>query len=311
MDKRDLIIPARFDSRGAAAGLKAVGGGGHASGDLGQAAAVAADQFRRAHESVESALQEFNLLRRASGGEGRPAGGDPAADEAAQGAGAKFPAEDWLESREGLRGAAGSRLGGSGSGPMEGKTGGSPPLSTRRPLSQVEAGRPDASPGRSYGPSQAETDPTAAGGPAAPGSARAEGSSALESSNSFVLGLSGAPSGRVGPSEAIPSDNRPGLARRDGATRQAMAGDLQEGEIPANLRRRQGFAEGADDSGTEPVGSGGAGRTGQDAIADYAEWIAGGGDGGRDRARGRPRCRYGRGGRVSRRAATREAGRSG
>jgi hypothetical protein len=59
-----------------------------------------------------------------------------------------------------------------------------------------------------------------------------------------------------------------------------MADDLQEGESLANLRIRQGFAKGPNDSGMEPVGSGGAGRMGQEAIADYAEWVAGGGGGG-------------------------------
>ena len=86
MENRELIIPARFDSKDVVAGLKAIEESGQVADDLGQAAAAASAQFRKAHESVESALQEFTLLRRAlqqaSSDEGRLVSGDPAADEA-------------------------------------------------------------------------------------------------------------------------------------------------------------------------------------------------------------------------------------
>ena len=128
MGNRELIIPARFDSRDMLAGLKAVEESGQAAGDLGQTADAASARFRKAHESVESALREFNLLRRslqqAPGDEERSAVGDPAASESARWAGTKLPTDEWPGPGEDLRGAAGARLGASGTGRADEKAGG-------------------------------------------------------------------------------------------------------------------------------------------------------------------------------------------
>ena len=71
--------PGPIRSRGAVAGLRAIEQGGHAADGLGHAADAASARFRKAHESVKSALQQFpdlsQTLRQASGQGLRPATG--------------------------------------------------------------------------------------------------------------------------------------------------------------------------------------------------------------------------------------------
>ena len=118
MENRELIIPARFDCKDAVAGLKAIEDSGQVADDLGQAANAASAQFRKAHESIKSAAQEFVRLRRAlhqspdqdvgpaNGGLApSEAGGDPLADSSP---------ERWLESREDVLSEAGTRFGDAG-----------------------------------------------------------------------------------------------------------------------------------------------------------------------------------------------------
>src|SRR5262245_59354805 len=115
MEKRYLIIPARFDSKDAAAGVRAIEESGHADGDLGQAADAASARFRKAHESVRAAAQEHLRLRQslqqAAASEVPPTSGATVART-----GVESPPSEWLESTDGLL-AAGTRRAGREGGP--------------------------------------------------------------------------------------------------------------------------------------------------------------------------------------------------
>ena len=76
MENQEWIIPARFDSRDAAAGLRSIDEGGQASGDLGQAAEPTSDRFRKAHESIASASRHQGRPRTEIRGSGPEARGD-------------------------------------------------------------------------------------------------------------------------------------------------------------------------------------------------------------------------------------------
>jgi hypothetical protein len=294
MENRDLIIPARFDSKDVVAGLKVVEESGHVAGDLGQAADAASAQFRKAHESVESALQEYAVLRRAlqqaPGDEGRSTSGDPSADEAARGSAAKVPPEGWLGSGGGLL-AGGARLGGSGTRLTDEQAGrlpqGSPLLlKTGGPHAQQGTGRSGPLPDSGHRGAPAETDLLPAGGSVGSSDGRAEGSSVLESSSPFGLGRSLASPGGFGPSRAITPADRPGLSRRDSPAGGSGTGDLEafleSNETRAEVRRRQDLAKGTDNPDEEPGGLGRTGRMAREAVADYEDWLTGGRDVSRD-----------------------------
>ena len=284
MENRELIIPARFDSKDVLAGLQAVEESGQAAGDLGQAADAAAARFRRAHESVESALQEFDLLRRAlrqaTAGHG---GRRPGRRTSRRRAGRAVPAGG--VARDPGRGSAAPPGLGSGAPARDGqagKTGGLPRRPSRRrrtPSRAREPDRPMLPRDAALGRSRAETDPRGR----QPGRAarRAEPRVRQPSSRRSVRpGTIGAPTGGLGPSAAMTPDDRPGPPRR-GSPRpeaRATAGDLpREGEILADVRRRQGFAGG---SGRPRRGAGRVRRGGTDRPERPSpimlEWMTGG-----------------------------------
>src|SRR5579885_2703948 len=130
MDKREQIVPARFDYRDAVAGLRALEQGGHVAGDLGRAADLASARFRKAHESVRSAVQEYfrlgRALQQAPGPEPRPTTGAPVANEAGDEDATRPPAADWLGSRAEITGEAGVRRAGFRAGPTDERAGGGP-----------------------------------------------------------------------------------------------------------------------------------------------------------------------------------------
>ena len=288
MENRELIIPARFDSKGVVAGLKAVDQSGHVAGDLGRAADADSAQFRKAHESVASALQEFTLLRRAlqqaPGNEVRPAGDDPAAaDETARRSAAKVPQEEWLGSGEGLL-TAGTQLGGPGTrftDEQAGRLQQGPPLllKTGGLHSQQGAERFGLLPDGGHRRIPAETDLSSAGGSVGPNDGRTEGSSVLESSSPSAVGRSLASPGWFGPSRAITPDDRPGLSRRDSPTGGSRTGNLEafleSNKTRAEVRRRQDLANGADNPDVEPEGFGRDGRMDGEAVTDYVDWMTG------------------------------------
>jgi hypothetical protein len=284
MQKRELITPGRFDSRDAAAGLKAIEESGHAAGDLGQAADAASARFRKAHESVQSAMQEYHLLRQSlqqsPGHETTPTSGGLAVDNSAEGITARLPAGEWLESREGLRSAAGARLGGPASNVADEQAGrlqhGSPGLSNASGLLGHQAAEPsDSVVEVGHGGNQTKTGLSMTGIPAGPGDPQHENSLGLGSSRLSVLGRAIAPPGGPGASVAIDPDDR-----RDGSANDSMRGDRDMSEIRAGVARRQGFAKGSDEpGGDEPAGFSRPERMAPGATADYVEWMTGDRDG--------------------------------
>ena len=64
---QELIIPARFDHREAAAGLRSLEQSGRTADDLAHAADSAVARFQRAHESIRTASRGFLELHRAVG----------------------------------------------------------------------------------------------------------------------------------------------------------------------------------------------------------------------------------------------------
>src|SRR5947209_7836829 len=130
MDKREQIVPARFDYKDAAAGLRAIEESGQVAGDLGQAADAASARFRKAHESVQSALQEFvrlgRSLQQAPGHEPGPTAGANDANDAGGGAATRLSPAEWLGSRVELDGEAGVRRSALGMASADEQAGGLP-----------------------------------------------------------------------------------------------------------------------------------------------------------------------------------------
>ncbi|MHB1558857.1 MAG: hypothetical protein ACYC61_15500, partial [Isosphaeraceae bacterium] len=73
---QDRIIPARFDHREAAAGLRSLEQSGRTADDLAHAADSVVARFQRAHESIRAASRGFLELHRAA-----RSAGDPGEDE--------------------------------------------------------------------------------------------------------------------------------------------------------------------------------------------------------------------------------------
>jgi hypothetical protein len=293
MSKREPIIPSRFDSRDAVAGLKAIEQSSQAAGDLGQAADAASTRFRKAHESVQSAMQDYDVLRRTlqqnPSQDISPTSGGLAADEAIGGIAARFPAGDWLESQEGLRGAAGARLGGLAASQSDEQAGrppqGWPALSNARGMfSQQGAELSDSRPEDDHRGTLARTNLPIAGSPAGPADQSPEGSLGLESSSPILLGRTGTPPGGLGTSTAIAPDERTGQSRRESPASDSMTGDLDMSGILADVWRRQVSVQGsADPGGGDLGGFGRPERMAREAVADYVGWMTGDGDGGRNR----------------------------
>ena len=301
MERPELIIPARFDSKDGVAGLKAVEESGHGE-DVGQAGEVASAQFRKAHQSVQSALQEFSLLRRTLQqvpvDEGCPTSVDPTAREAARDASATVPPEEWLGSGEGLR-AAGALLGRPATRPPLEQSGrleqGSPPLlKMQEAQSQQDVGRssllPDSYP---WGiPWRSDLPPE--GGSSKPCDERSADSSVLRSSSLVALGRS------------------QGLSVPDATLRGLGTGNRDRNETLAKVQHRLGFPEGAEDLAEESGGRSRAGRMTREVVADYADWKAGRCDSSRDGAAairpGGPTMAVGQAGARSRDVPAREGG---
>lgn len=148
MDKHTWVIPARFDHKDAAAGLKAIEQSGRTAEDLGHAADSASDRFRRAHKAVQSATRGYLELQRALGSSG-DGGPDQSDTYSASPSGPRLAAnvrpEDWSEPTDVVRGRAGVRPGGNASHPTD-------DLPTARPAE----GHPFAMPAR-------QATPTASG----------------------------------------------------------------------------------------------------------------------------------------------------
>lgn len=75
MENHEWIIPVRFESRDAAAGLRSIEEGVLTAGNLGQTADTTSGRFRQAHESIASASRQYSRLRAAIR-EGGPAAED-------------------------------------------------------------------------------------------------------------------------------------------------------------------------------------------------------------------------------------------
>jgi hypothetical protein len=254
MARHDLIVPARFDSKDVVAGLRAVEESGHVAGDLGQAADSASAQFRKAHDSVRSALQEFSdlgrTLQQAPGQEARPTTGGLAADNAGAGTAARLAPEEWLGSLGELRPNAGVRFGGPGADAAGGQAGrlpdGSSPLSRPRGILP----RPGAEPSGSF----AEHDHPA-GPDSSPAVGSGEGPSASDVlSRAVEVARSRRPGGEFGP--------------RDGTGRSEEAGTFSD------ARPMSGSGGRADAGGVEPGGSERSARMAPQALTDYGEWRA-------------------------------------
>ena len=263
---------------------------------------MASAQFRKAHQSVESALQEFSLLRRtlkqAPGDEGGPTSGDPATREAARGASAAVPPEEWLGSGEGL-GAAAARLGSPGSRPTLEQSGrherGTPPLLRMQEThSQQDVGRSSLLPDSGQWGTPARSDLPPEGGSSGPGDERSAGPSILGSSGLVTLGRS------------------QGLSGRDGTMRSLGTGDLDRNESLAKVHPRLGFPKGTEDPAGELGGRIRAGQMAREVGAEYVDWKTGRHDGGRDGLAvirpGGPAVAVGEAGARSRDVPTREAG---
>jgi hypothetical protein len=293
MDKREQIIPARFDYKDAAAGLRAIEESGQVAGDLGQAADEASARFRKAHESVQSALQEFVRLGRslqlAPGHEPGPTAGAIAANDAGRGAATRLSPAEWLGSQAELAGEAGVRRSTLGMASADEQAGGlpqgSPGLAEAREIrSQGDNGRSSQVSGRgSRGIASDAQLPTAGGTPGSSG-APPEGDILLRAIEGAKyrgfggeLGMEG-DNGRSG--SAGPFADR---LKRPGAPGQDLEAFQRKGEILADIRLRQGLAGGVGDPGTRPGQSGQPDRVPQGAIAGYVEWRTGDREDSRDR----------------------------
>lgn len=272
MENRELIIPARFDSKDAAAGLRAIEESGHAADDLGQAAAAASAQFRKAHESVQAAAQEYLRLtrsvRQAAATDAPSAAGGLAAGEAVARTGAGSLPGEWLESTDGLL-AAGARRGGREDGQSSEPGGESrpavPPFAKMGGLNLQQGGASmgaDLPTGASVGPGQggwSEISPRGIG----------------ESMDRGPGGASGPGDGPARPEVARNTANPlQNPAERGDDTQAFLAGR----EILSQVRGSQGSVKDADDPG---AGASRGGRIPREAASDYLEWVTGGHDGSR------------------------------
>jgi hypothetical protein len=285
MDKREQIVPARFDYKDAAAGLRAIEESGQVAGDLGQAADAASARFRKAHESVQSALQEFlrlgRALQQAPGQDPRPAAGGSAVNVMGEGAATRLPSAEWLGSREELLGDTGVRRKDLGKGSADEQAGGPPHGSpglaeAREILSRRGAELSGRIPGRGGWGIAADAQLSTAGGPPGPSGAPPDGDillRAIEEDRDRGLGGAFSLGEDHGRSESAgPFSDR---LQRPGAPGQDLGAFQRNGGILANIRPRQGLAGGLGDAGTQTGGSGQPDRLAQEAIASYVEWMTG------------------------------------
>ncbi len=246
------------------AGLKAVEESGHIAGDLGQAADSASVQFRKAHDSVRSALQEFSelgrTLQQAPGQEVRPTTGGLAENDAGAGAAARLAPEEWLGSVGELCNNVGVRFSGSGGNATGEQAGRLPDGSSPLPKLRGILLRPGAEPSASL----AEHDNPAT--PAEPSSSFAGGPGEGRSASDVLLrAVEEARSRGLGGEHGL----RDGMARSDET---ATFSDIR----PMSDLGRRTVAGGVD-----PGGSARSERITPDALADYGQWRTADRDGGR------------------------------
>jgi hypothetical protein len=255
MGKHELIVPARFDAKDAVAGLRAIEESSHVAGDLGQAADAASAQFRKAHDSVRSALQEFSdlgrTLQQSTDPAVRPPAAGLAANDAGAGAEARLAPAEWLESRGELRNNLGARLGNPGANPTGAQAGrlpdGSSPLvKPNGILPRPGADLSDPLAEHDDRVTQAERDPSAAGGSWEQRSAAEVLTRAVEEASRRGFG------GGPGPG--------------DGMGRSEEAGTL------AAVRSLPGSGRQGGAAAAEPGEFGRSQRMAPGALADYGEW---------------------------------------
>lgn len=285
MDKREQIVPARFDYRDAVAGLRAIEESGQVAGDLGQAADAASARFRKAHESVGSALREFlrlgRALQQAPGHEPTQAAGVSAANEMGEGVAMRIPPAEWLGSRDELPGDTGIRRKRLGTGSADEQAGGQPHGSLDLAgaigiLSRRGAELSGPASGRDARGIAAAAQLSTAGGPPGPGGALPEGDlrlRAIEEAKSRGLGGQSGPGEDHGRSESVGPFVK-GL-QRPGAPGQELEAFRQKGRILEDIRLRQGVAGGQGDAGSQGSGSGQPDRVAKEAIPGYTEWMTG------------------------------------
>jgi hypothetical protein len=291
MDKSEQIVPARFDYQDAVAGLRAIEESGHVAGDLGQAADAASARFRKAHESVQSARQEFlhlgRALQQAPGHGPRPTTGQPAANETGDGATTRLPPAEWLGSRAEIPADAGARRAGLGTGSTNEQAGAGPhghmAVAAEREILRRGAEPSDWFPGRGGRGIPADAPLPTAGDLPGPGGAP-EGDivlRAIEEARNRGLGGDSGPADDMGRSES----SGPFADRRQqpGASGQDLDAFQRQGEILADIRLRQGFAGGLGDAGARTGGSGQPERMAREALAGYVEWMTGDREVSRDR----------------------------
>jgi hypothetical protein len=259
MDKRELIIPTRFDHKDAAAGLKAIEQCGHAAGDLEHAADAASARFRKAQESVKSASEGYIELRRTLQGvadhEPRPTAGGVVANEAGQAGEKNLTPREWRESMDEFRNHAGARFGGSltnspGEQPGEVRDKSSPPSMTLGGLPQEAAA---STPGQAYLPTSGPSQEGPQNRTAFRGISEAK-SRGLGGESSLADGLRRAEQARI-------------LA--DGQHREALGASFEKGEVLGDGDGRRGAVQGSAHAGAEPRESGWPGSSTRESPADF------------------------------------------
>jgi hypothetical protein len=271
MDKRELIIPARFDHKDAAAGLKAIEQCGHVASDLEHAADAASARFRKAHESIKSASQGYLDLRRALQGvadhEPRPTAGGLAANEAGQGGETNLTPKEWRGSGDGFRSQAETRFGGSVTNPPGEQTGedrhgfsppsmtlgGLPPQAAELTPGQVPLPASGMPAGSTHDGSASRTAfrgiPEATSRGLGGESSLADGMSRFEQARTLAEGL-----------------------QQRGTRSESVGAFPEENEILGDGGQRRGAVQGRTYPGVEPRESGWPGSSTRGASADFVGW---------------------------------------
>ncbi len=273
MDKRELIIPERFDHKDAVAGLKSIEHTGHVAGDLEHAADAASARFRQAHESIKLASQGYLELRRALRGdvdqERRSTAGGHTIDEAGEGGETNLTPKEWRESGDEFRSHAGGRFGG----PM-----------TSLPGEHTGEDRHAFYPpydGAEHSPGQAQRP--GSGMPASPDQERVAGGMAefaLAESRRRGLG------GGSGLNEGMSRIDQAGNSSQEPQFREARSGGF--GAFPDKNRglgedgESRGAVQGPAYQGIEPRESGWRGPLHREASVDLTGWARSDREGGRD-----------------------------
>jgi hypothetical protein len=281
MENREQIIPARFDSKDAVAGLKAIEQCGHVAGDLEHAADAASARFRTAHESIKSASQDFLELRRTLQGvtdhDVRPSTIGLTAIGAGEGMATNLTPEEWRKSRGAFQSHAGTRVGGTVTNSTGEQAEGYPHELT--PLLKTLGTPPQQSdemaPGRAHLPEAGVTAHTSVEG--------SEGGVAFRAiGEARSRGLAGE-SGLVDGKGRFEQDRTfaEGLQRRR-APGEDLEAFLGKNEILGNAEETLGAAQRPAYPGVEPGESGRLGRSAREASADLVGLTTGAHEDSRD-----------------------------